>query len=235
MAKHCVRKFGWIEGTFWNCMIQPNRRDFIKGLGIGLASLLMARCIPLKNAGDSPKDHLRDCWLSMEKLAQETQKDYEQADQTKEDLIADHRSALDDLVASGKLSSATADQVHNAFQEATYHVWRSNAPITCYEPMILDYTPTSSGQLAQQVALLSEIADSGDMDENTIAQAQAALERDIAFLSLTNDATQALYEELIATAGETYDFPSFDELELEITPETMQAARFLVELLIEDG
>jgi len=234
MAKHYIQKPGRIEGTFWNCMMQPTRRDFIKGLGIGLASLLMARCIPFKKAGDSPYDHLRGCWLSLDKLAQETQMDYEQADQAKQDLIASHRSALDDLVASGELSSESADLVHIAFQEATYHVWRSNAPITCYEPMIVDYSPTSSGQLTQQVALLSEIADSGDIDEHTMAQAQAALERDIAFLSLSDDETQSLYEALIATAGETYDFPSFDELELEITPETMEAARFLVGLLIGD-
>ena len=150
------------------------------------------------------------------------------------DLLSDHRSALDDLVAPGELSSSAAEQIQIAFQEATYHVWRSHAPMTCYEPVLVDYTPTSSAQLTQQVALLEEISDSGDVDQNTLAQAQAAIERDIAFLSLTNEATQALYDDLIAAAGETYDFPTFDELELEIPAESVEAARFLVELLLAE-
>jgi hypothetical protein len=210
------------------------RRQFIKSFGIGMASFVMARCIPFKIVDDSPRDRLLNCWQSLDKLAQKTQEDYEWARQLKESLISDHRTALDDLVASGEISSATAEQVQIAFQEATYHVWRSNAPITCYEPVLVDYTPTSSEQLTQKVALLEEIAGRSDIDENTLAQAQAAIERDITFLGLTDEETQSLYDELIAAAGDTYNFPSFDELNLEITHEAMEAARFLVELFMED-
>ncbi len=233
MTKQDFRKVSWNEVALWNGMTWSTRRNFIKGLGIGLASLLLARCIPFKRGGDSANDHLRDCWLSLEKLAQETQKNFERAEQTRQDLLKDHRSALDDLVASGELNAVTAEQVQIAFREATYHVWRSNAPITCYEPMIIDYTPISSDQLTRQVDLLSELADSGVLDENTITQVQAALARDIAFLSLTDDETQELYDKLIAAADETYDFPSFDEVELEIPSEAMEAARFLIKLLLE--
>jgi len=234
MAKYSNQKSSRIDSILAMCLMQSTRRDFIKGLGISLASLILARCIPSGNGDDSPREHLRDCWLSMEKLAQETQNDYEKAEQIKQDLIVKHRSALDDLVESGELSPVSASQIQIAFQETSDHVWRSNSPITCYEPMMIDFTPTSRSQLTQQVSLLSELAESGEVDEATIAQAQAALEKDIAFLSLTNDETQALYDKLIAGAGESFDFPSFDELELEITPEIMEAARFLIELLIED-
>ena len=213
--------------------MHTTRRDFMKTLGISLASLTLARCLPFKGSSDSPIDRLRDCWLSLEKLAQETQKDFERAEQMKQDLIGDHRASLDDLVASRELPLAAAEQIQIAFQEATYHIWRSNAPITCYEPVLVDYTPTSSEQLTQRVALLEEIAERRDIDENTLAQVQATIERDIAFLGLTDEETQSLYEKLIAAAGEDFNFPSFDELDLEITPEAMEAARFLVELLLE--
>jgi hypothetical protein len=214
-------------------MMQTTRRDFMKTLGISFASLALARCIPSKSSSSSPIARIRDCWLRLEKVAEETQKDFEQAEQMNQDLLGDHRSALDDLVAAGEISAAAAEQVQIAFQEATYHIWRSNAPITCYEPVLVDYTPTSSEQLTQQVTLLTELAEHGDIDEKTIAQAQTALERDIAFLSLSNEETQSLYDKLIAAAGDTYNFPSFDNLDMEITPEAMEAARFLVELLLD--
>jgi hypothetical protein len=221
--------------------MNATRRDFIKSLGIGMASLLMAQCTLSDDGTDltkspqpSPKEWLRIYWLRIGDLAAETQEDFERAEQIKAELITDHRAALDNLVASEELSSAAAEQVQIAFQEATYHVWRSNAPITCYEPVLVDYTPTSSEQLTQKVALLEEIAERSDIEENTLAQAQAALERDIAFLGLTDEETQLLYEKLITAAGDTNNFPSFDELDLEITPEAMEAARFLVELFIKD-
>ena len=214
--------------------MQTTRRDFIKTLGISIATFALARCIPFKSSDDSPKSRLRDCWLSLEKLAQETQKDFEQAEKMNQGLLEDHRSALDDLVAAGEIHSAAAEQVQIAFEEATYHVWRSNAPITCYEPVLVDYTPTSSEQLTQQITLLTEIAEEGDIDEVTIARAQAALEQDIAFLSLADEETQAIYEKLIATAGDTYTFPSFDELDLKITPESAEAACFLIDVLIRE-
>ncbi len=214
--------------------MQTTRRDFMKSLGISIASVVLARCIPFKPSDDSPMSRLRICWLSLEKLAQETQKDFEQAEQMKEDLLGDHRYALDDLVGTGELSSAAAEQVQIAFQEATYHIWRLNAPITCYEPVIVNYTPTSSEQLTQQITHLTEIAKHGDIDENTIAQVRGALERDIAFLSLTDEETQSLYEKLIAAAGDTYSFPTFDELVLEIPPEAMEAAHLLVDIILEN-
>ena len=93
-------------------------------------------------------------------------------------------------------------------------------------------TPTSANQLVQQAEILETMAESTSVDSEIIERAQAAIERDIAFLSLSDEEWQALYEELVQAAGDTYDFPDFDDLELEITPEAAEAARFLVELLL---
>ena len=43
-----------------------------------------------------------------------------------------------------------------------------------------------------------------------------------------------LDKELMDAAGDSYDYPTFNELELEIPPEASEAARFLVELLLEE-
>ena len=218
------------------------RREFIKNVGIAIASLAMTRCAcpitsgdwPAKGECDSAPDCLRQCWLRLDLLAEETQdwNNYERGEQALSKLIADHQAALDELVAAGELDTDVADQAQTAFGAAAYHVWRSNAPITCYEAVLVDYKPTSSSQLARQAELLVEMAASGDLDPATVTQAQAAIERDIVFLNLSGAETQALYDELIAAAGDSYTFPSFDELDLEITPEAAEAARFLVKLLL---
>jgi len=214
--------------------MRSTRRDFIKSVGIAVASVVMVRCIPFGDKDDSPRSRLRHCWLRLDWLAQQAMGDYERGDKAREKLAADHRAALDDLVAAGEMNANVADELNTAFGAATTHVLFINAPITCYEPMLVDYTPASSGQLGQQAGLLAEMAESGDLDPAIVAQAQAAIERDIAFLNLSDAETQALYDELIAAASGTYDFPSLDELDLEISPETAEAARFLVELLSED-
>lgn len=212
----------------------PTRREFIKSVGIAIGSLMAARCIPFESGSDSPRDRLRESWSRLDWLAEETRDwdDYERGEKARDQLITDHRDALDELVAAGDLDAAVADQVQTAFDAATYHIWRANCGMTCYEPVLIDYTPTSSGQLAQQAELLTEMAESGGLDQDVVAQAQAAIERDVTFLNLSGAETQALYDELMEAAGDTYVFPSFDELDLEVTPETAEAARFLVELLL---
>jgi hypothetical protein len=216
--------------------MSPTRREFIRRVGIALASLMAARCVcpSIKGTPGSPRNRLRECWLKFDWLAERAQDwgNYEKGEQARDDLVADHRAALDDLVAAGELDTAVADYVQEAFTAAVYHVWRANCGMTCYEAMPApDYTPFTSSQLVQQADLLAE---NGDLDQDTVAQAQAAIEREIAFLSLSDVETQALYDELIAAAGDTYDYPPFDELELEITPEAAEAACFLVELLLEE-
>jgi hypothetical protein len=214
--------------------MRSTRRDFIKSVGIAIASLVMVRCIPFGSKDDSPRGRLRNCWLRLDWLAQQAKGDYERGDKAREKLAADHRAALNDLVAAGEIDAGVADELNTAFSAAINHILLVNAPITCYEAVLVDYTPASSDQLAQQAGLLAEMAESGDLDSDVVAQAQAAIERDVTFLKLSYEETQALYDELRETAGDTNDFPSFDELDLEISPETAEAARFLVELLSGD-
>jgi len=215
----------------------PSRREFIKSVGIAVAALVACRCdLPFRDGddGDTPRARLRRAWSRFDWLAEEASdwNDYERGEEARDELVADHRVALDELVAAGELDEAVADQVQEGFAAAAYHVWRANCGATCYEPVLIDFTPGTSAQLVWQAELLAEMAEDGDIDSETVAQAQAAIERDIAFLNLSNAEVQALYDELIAAAGDSYNFPSFDELDLEITAEAAAAARFLVELLL---
>ncbi len=106
-----------------------------------------------------------------------------------------------------------------------------------------------AGQITHQADVLAEMAQNSELDPETVAQAQATLERDIALLRLSDEGgrsgmeraiarshlsdeqTWALYDRL--AGSDPYDLPRFDELGLEIPPEAAQAARFLIELLLE--
>jgi hypothetical protein len=216
------------------------RREFIKRVGIALASLMAARCacIPfIEGDGGTPRERLRKSWQRFGWLEEQAKdwSDYEKGEKALEQLKAEHRAALDDLVAAGELEAAVADEVQNAFDAAAYHVWRANCGATCYEPMMgPEYTPASSAQLVQQAELLADLADDATVDQAAVAQAQAAVERDVAFLNLSPEEEQALYDKLVEAAGGSYGYPPFDKVELEITPEAAEAARFLVELLLEE-
>ena len=214
----------------------PNRREFIQELGIALASLMLVRCSSPGVQGSTPRERLRNCWLRFDWLAEATQDwdNYERGEEALDELISAHRSSLDELISAGELDQEVADQVQKAFDEASYHVWRSNAPITCYEPMLIDYTPSSSSRLVAQASTLAEFGASDEIDPDTVAQAEAAIERDMAFLNLSPGEVDALYNRLIKATGESYDFPAFDDLELEISPDAAEAARFLIALLLAE-
>ena len=210
------------------------RREFIKSVGIAAASLVLLRCNSLSSQDSSPRGRLRSVWSQLDWLALQSKDDWEQGEKARQELAAQHRAALDELVGAGELSSEVADEVHAAFDAAAYHIYRSNAPITCYEPVIVDYAPTSSDQLTQQAELLTQMAEKGELDPATVSKARAAIERDIAFLSLSPEERQALYDQLIQAANQGAVVPPFDQLELEITPQAAEAARFLLELLLKE-
>ena len=223
--------------------MSPTRREFITRVGISIASLMTARCmctqfIPgSRITGTTPRERLRSCWYSFDWLEKQASdwSDYEKGEKALEQLKDDHRAALDDLVADGELEADVADEVHVAFEAAAWHVWRANCGMTCYEPMPgPEYTPMASSQLVSQAELLEDQSDDATIDQDTVAMAQAAVERDITFLNLSSEEEKALYDALIAAGAKDYDFPHFDRLELEISPEAAEAARFLVELLLEE-
>jgi hypothetical protein len=217
-----------------------SRREFIKTLGISLAALATARCsvVRLKGQG-TPRDRLRQSWLQFGRLAEETRQGSNQFNGEWDDplgaqLIEEHRKALDDLVTAGDLSAAEADLIHEAYSAAIFHIWRSNIPVTCYNPMWPDFAPTSAGVLVNQAATLAEMAKQSDIAPETVAAIQAAIEHDLAFVALTPDEEKALYEALRKAAGESYQIPPFEEISLDISPEMSAAAKYLVELLLDE-
>jgi len=223
-----------------------SRRDFMKVFGISVASLLLTRCrfpigvtcyapLPPTALPDSTRDRLRLCWLSFNELAQKTIEEAKQGSTENtfgQQRIADHRAALNELVSTGEIPAPLADLVQEAYAAAVYHVWRSNAPMTCYAATVVDYAPTSAGVLVQQAEALSQAASQGNIDPQTLAKAQAALKHDMAYYALSDADVQALYDRLISDwQANGQSIPSFETLELELTPDAKAAAQFIVDLL----
>jgi hypothetical protein len=225
-----------------------NRRDFMKVLGVSLASLYLTRCrspfaptttcyAPLPPptvtslpTASSARERLRLYWLRFGDLAQASPEDTE--NKLGGELVAGHLAELDELVANGEISALVADLVQEAYDAAVYHVWRSNAPITCYEPMIVDYTPSSASVLVEQSQVLNRLAAEGTIDPDTLAKAQAALEHDLSYYALTDEEIQELYGQLLRDNQEMGQrIPSFEELTLELTPEAQEATQFIIALL----
>jgi hypothetical protein len=236
--------------------MSTSRRDFMKLFGVSLASLLLTRCqwrLPIPATCYAPMvpdftptsdiDHLdargrlRLCWLRFGELAEKTRNGLNQGSDSWEDklgrqMIADHRAALDELVASGDITPAVADLVQEAYSAAVYHVWRSNVPITCYEPMVVDYAPASASSLVQQSGILGQVAAQGTVDPQTLAKAQAALEHDMAYYALSQEDVQALYQRLMKAYQDSgQSIPSFEAVELEMTPDARSAAQFILDVL----
>ena len=105
--------------------MHSSRRDFFKSIGISLASLVMAQCIPLQSQGDTAKNRLRECWLRLDWLAQESQRSYEHGEKAREQLLSDHRATLEEILALEELDSAIVEQLQVTFKEAVHHVWAS--------------------------------------------------------------------------------------------------------------
>jgi hypothetical protein len=208
-----------------------SRRDFIRGFGVALASLLATRCVKLPGSSPvapgtkkgSARERLRQSWLAFEWFKAEAKADYERGNQARASLLEAHQAALHELVAEGELTQPVAEQVHAAFDEAIGHVWAGHSGITCYTITPLSAAFMSSrSQLIKQAALLAE---SRDLDPASVTQAQAALAREMAFLSLSES---TLYEQLGSDAAVSPDF------EVEISPEALAAAAFLSQLLLAD-
>jgi len=225
-----------------------SRRDFMKLVGVSVASLALTSCrIPLPVSCYTPmppspyptdpitaKGRLRRYWLSFGELAQTTIQDSSQGNTDNifgEQLIAEHRFALDDLVASGELTPSVADLIQEAYDAAVYHVWRSNAPMTCYEPMIVDYAPVSASVLVKQSEVLNEVGDGSSIKPETLEKARAALEHDMAFYALTDAEVTSLYERIVTEwQSQQQTIPAFENMELEITPDAKAAAQFIISL-----
>ncbi len=180
----------------------------------------------------SARVRLRLCWLSFTELAQKTAQAYtdgsENVDASRQDLSERHKLALAELVASGVVSQPVADLIQEGYDAALYHVWRSNALITCYITSGPIYATRSAETLIRQIETLDQISRQGSIDPVTLAKARQALEHDLAFYSLSETELQALYSEL-SSGGKSY--PPFEEVEVDIPLEAQAAAKFIIDLL----
>ena len=197
------------------------RREFIHYVGVALASLLATRCgatcytpappTPIPSSRTPTPNSLwvklRECWLDLNSPQLQS---YEDTDFSIE-LHQRHTDALNLLVNSDELDAAVADEIGAAFEQAIAHVQRQMA--TCYIALPPEFTPRDD--LMRQAALLEEMAEQSDIDPTTTAQAQAALERDIAWLAQFQ-------------AGQ---IPGSLE-KVEVNPASVEAARILIELLL---
>lgn len=162
------------------------------------------------------RERLRACWLQLEALAEQAATEMEAAQQLQSALISEHRAALDELVAEGELDAPVADLVQTAFGEASFHVWRNNAPITCYIALPPEYEP--SADLTGQAAALSKV---GDLDPQTLELAQAAIARDMVVLVALNTEGVDSQQQLRL----------WQDGQLPVDEQALQAARFLAALL----
>ncbi len=149
-------------------------------------------------------------------------------------MISDHRSALDELVAARGITPAAADLVQEAYAAAVFHIWRSNAPMTCYLVAPAAFATAGADDLVLQAAVLGAVAEGNTIAPETLAKARAALEHDLAYYALTDEDVQALYDRLLEEYGDPGErTPTFDELELTLTADVRAAAQFLVDVLME--
>ncbi len=224
-----------------------SRRNFMKLVGVSVSSLLLTRCRfifqpmcytpvpPSPTTPSSAREALRSCWFRFDELATaaiQESKDGDYDNTFGQQLLAEHRTALDALVTEGAITVEVADLVHEAYAAAVFHVWRSNIPVTCYEPVMVNYAPASAGILVKQAEVFEQIADAGGIDPETLERARTALEHDMAFYALSDEEVGDLYERLIAEwQSQQQAPPAFEDIELEITPDAQAAARFIIELL----
>jgi len=186
---------------------------------------------------DTPEwDEVRGLWGSFDSLAKQAG-DSERGQAALERMTSQHQELLNQLTAMGELDASVADEMQVAFSEAAFHVWRSNAPITCYIPAPYpEYQIQGRGSLVEQAAVLEEMAARSQIDATTVTQAQAAIARDIAYLMLSAEQKQALAQDVVEESGQdSREWPTLEELELQVPPECAEAARILAALLLERG
>jgi hypothetical protein len=231
-----------------------SRREFMKLFGISMASLLLVRCKPATPVPQStatlascymptvildtpthlpahtPRERLRLGWLRFSELANNALQDGENT--LGQQMIADHRAALDELVTAGEIPAPVADLVQEAYAAAVFHIWRSNAPITCYMMAPVNYAPAGADTLVRQADALEGVAADGEVDPHTLATIRAVLEHDLAFYALTDEEVDAMYARLQKDSQDGgKSIPAFEELDLELTPEVKAAAQFIIDLL----
>jgi hypothetical protein len=153
---------------------------------------------------------LRGCWLD---LQNPEIKSYEDTDFSAE-LRRRHSKAIEVLIACEAIEARVAHAIVVAFEQAIFHVRRQMA--TCYLMLPLEFIPREN--LVAQAAALTEMIGRSDIEPQTVARARAALERDMTWLAQFEAGKQP---------------GNLDQIQT--TPAEVEAARVLVDLLLERG
>jgi hypothetical protein len=167
----------------------------------------------------SSREMVHALWLQLYTLAKTSGEDIDEGEALKTVMIEQHRSALDDLVSLDELAPAVADQVQVAFEEASFHTWRKNIPVTCYIAVPTEYD--ARDDLLEQANTLNKFE--GTLDAQIIDQAREAVMRDMAFFQAFSSESPG--DDLLAL---------WRSGEIEASEEAIAAARFLVELLLNE-
>jgi hypothetical protein len=193
---------------------------------------------PTTPAGIAARGRLRLCWLRFGELAQKTSAarndwDEDWADNALgREMIEEHRRILDELLAAGEITAPVSDLIQEAYGAAVYHIWRSNAPMTCYIAVAPMYAPAGADNLVVQSEALTQVAEGGTVAPETLRKIRQALEHDLAFYALTDEEVQDLYKRLLSEYGDPGEtLPAFEDVEVDPTPEVKAAAAFLMEVL----
>lgn len=223
--------------------MHEDRRRFLRRLGVTLAALAAGGCCSpaaLGGAGgDGPEgdstpapppptgwDAVRAAWRDLPSL-QKAAEDYEGGEKVLAELTERHHEALDERVKAGDLRKAVADDMQVAYSEAAFHVWRSYAPISCYEPTPWPvYDQDAKHSLASQAEALAKMAGATEIDPATVDLARQAIERDIAFLTLPSGDQMAMQQ------AQSNSWTAFADLELAADEDAREAAKVLTEVLL---
>ncbi len=206
------------------------RRRFIKSVGVTIASLIVTQALPACTPQGSddesqPREHpawgrLRQSWLDLGALkGVSLGSDWEKVQATVDEHKTTHQAALDELLEAGEIDKTVADQVQLAFIEGVYHVERSLT--LCY--IAIPFEHDVRVDLLQQADVLGQLADELDLDQSVVAQAQDAIARDVTFFQAVK----------AGKVERTQIEQQFQADQLQASPEATQAARVLVDLLLE--
>lgn len=213
-----------------------------------LVELLVGQCVPVPTQqptrqvdwpteGDlchAPQGLLWLRWF--DEIAEITQRDSELGKEYMEDLVRRNWNLYKTLeeakewrVIDESLDRmAVAEQMKIALSAIAYHVWRSNAGAACSWPGPLpEYACAGAKELHEQMYLVFDMGRLCMCDTDALAEVKGVIAHALAFLSLSQEQVASLADELRDAWGDT--LPPFDELELEIQPETTRVAQILFE------
>jgi len=231
------------------------RREFIKLLGLTLASLVASGVVPacstLSDAQHPAWNTIRQCWLSLGQG-----KSQEDVDRQK----ADYQAALNRLVDADKIEPDVSAQLWLAYEEAAYYYSLPPEP-TCYTPTAVRIptatplncyvaTPTPlptatplpatcyespelngvRSDLVWRIAMLEEMVKKGDIKSETANEARTALERELSFFEAVAALQSLEVKEHIKSEDQLVVL--MQDGNLKISPEAAKAADLLVDLLL---